>query len=497
MPDSWQGELYEDSKILTQTLYTLRDGALNANHYNLGKLTSGPFNNLPMADVLVWSALFYFPDSFANFHEAMMDACRQLRTSGCSADLELHIDQAFSEQGIAGAAGDGFEVSTHTALCTNNNGPECATDISTMTALLATIYPAGDADFYSLPIGAGNFQASLTLPLASGNEYKAYGLYLFDSNRNYLVEAVPAINNWDPVGLCVEGDYTNSPIDCTTYDAGVTLTYNVTAAGRYYLMVAGGPNKWNGNSGVHSPSTYTLTVSYAPRGGATAYTVGTTPDNDTIGFTVPYNLFPSYSAPVSSALAVMGGHEQHFAYAQLRDHNGIKLDLARTNLTPAQGSYLQLVNSVEYITDFWQHPIMRGNVQLQPGFAARYPGVGTVELEIFGRNHMGNIISLGISGAFNLSTAKTEVKAYNNVMRAPGAKAKVRYDLQSAGNLTIKVYTQTGALVKTIYDGPASGKGTVEWDGTNLRGEKVASGIYFLKASGPGLNKTEKIAIVR
>ena len=52
-------------------------------------------------------------------------------------------------------------------------------------------------------------------------------------------------------------------------------------------------------------------------------------------------------------------------------------------------------------------------------------------------------------------------------------------------------------LVKTLYDGPATGKGAVDWDGTNSSGAKAASGIYIVRAVGPGLDKADKVAIVR
>jgi hypothetical protein len=37
----------------------------------------------------------------------------------------------------------------------------------------------------------------------------------------------------------------------------------------------------------------------------------------------------------------------------------------------------------------------------------------------------------------------------------------------------------------------------VEWNGNNSSGGQAASGIYFVKAKGPGLDKTVKIAVVR
>ena len=112
---------------------------------------------------------------------------------------------------------------------------------------------------------------------------------------------------------------------------------------------------------------------------------------------------------------------------------------------------------------------------------------------------MGQVLSLGVSNSLNLTANRSAVTAYNNII-TPGLSdgAIIKYEAQSSGGLSVKVYTQTGTLVKTVYDGgiPA-GKGTVEWDGTNSAGGKAASGIYFVKTKGPGIDKIVKIAVIR
>ena len=118
-------------------------------------------------------------------------------------------------------------------------------------------------------------------------------------------------------------------------------------------------------------------------------------------------------------------------------------------------------------------------------------------LEVFGRNHRGNVLSLGVSGAINLTANRSAATAYNNIISG-GSSALIKCELQASGSLAIKVYTQTGARVKTVYGGPgSSGKSTYGWDGTNSTGGKAASGIYFVKIKGPGLDKLDKIAVVR
>ncbi|MBU2574536.1 MAG: hypothetical protein KKH28_10710 [Elusimicrobia bacterium] len=474
MPANWTGEVHDDSLILSQALWALKNSTTPTTSTDLGKFTSGTFADLPRSDVYAYVSLFYFPDNFANFYDAMLEACKQL--PGCDAAMKNKITTAFTVHGIAGiqAGGDAFE---------GNNGPESATDISTMSSLSATISPMGDTDYYSIPLAAGNFSARLDLPASDPYRYHAYSLFLFDALRNHVTDCAPVDYACPDYG------------DCYTEKSGVTLDYNITAAGRYYLVVAGALNQYGGNSQASSQVPYRLNLSYTPRGSATAVVATPVYDNDTISFTVPYLKAPMALHPSSPTVDIPPGAETAFEYAQLRDHNYVPLALARTNLA---GSYLELlVGTLLYTTENLRD-VLTGKVKLKPGFASRYPGVGTVYLEIFGRNHLGKIMSMGVSNAINLSTNKSAATAYNNIITGANSRSIIKYDVQSAGSLSIKIYTVAGTLVKTVYDGPVpAGKGTVDWDGTNNNGAKAASGIYFLKVSGAGLNTVEKIAVVR
>jgi flagellar hook assembly protein FlgD len=111
----------------------------------------------------------------------------------------------------------------------------------------------------------------------------------------------------------------------------------------------------------------------------------------------------------------------------------------------------------------------------------------------------GSTISLGLSQALNLSTNRSHLSAWNNVFNPlKGQKATIKYEIQSAGHVTIKLYTLSGTLISTLLDGDFSaGKGSVDWDGRNLISNTVASGIYLVHMKGPGISKTQKIAVVK
>jgi hypothetical protein len=119
---TWQGELYNDSLILSQTLYSLRRGGT----YDLGTIGGGGlFAGLPTSDFLVWAALFYFPDSFANLQEAILDVCTHVQDSvapgSCDSTRRALINSAFSDHNISGGnSGDAYETSAVSGLCVNN-----------------------------------------------------------------------------------------------------------------------------------------------------------------------------------------------------------------------------------------------------------------------------------------------------------------------------------------------------------------------------------------
>jgi flagellar hook assembly protein FlgD len=106
---------------------------------------------------------------------------------------------------------------------------------------------------------------------------------------------------------------------------------------------------------------------------------------------------------------------------------------------------------------------------------------------------------MGLSGPLSLAVSQTAASAWNNVFDPlKGQQATIKYAVQSAGHLTIKVYTMNGVEVSTIFDGQVSpGSGSVNWAGRNLRSYVVASGIYLVRVQGPGLSKTLKVAVVK
>jgi hypothetical protein len=74
----------------------------------------------------------------------------------------------------------------------------------------------------------------------------------------------------------------------------------------------------------------------------------------------------------------------------------------------------------------------------------------------------------------------------------------IRFTLSEKGLTTIRVYDVAGRWVQTICSKEMpSGKHSVVWDGTNHKGEAVASGVYFYSLSAGRQTATRKMVVLR
>jgi serine protease AprX len=77
-------------------------------------------------------------------------------------------------------------------------------------------------------------------------------------------------------------------------------------------------------------------------------------------------------------------------------------------------------------------------------------------------------------------------------------ETRLQVSLRSPSFLTVRVYDCAGTLVKTLVSGRSSQRSvTLTWDGTNERGGRVASGVYFIRTSGGSAAGTVKVVLLR
>ena len=73
----------------------------------------------------------------------------------------------------------------------------------------------------------------------------------------------------------------------------------------------------------------------------------------------------------------------------------------------------------------------------------------------------------------------------------------VRYDLAVAGRVRVHIYDVRGSLLTVLQDtDQAPGRYEVAWNGTDTRGHRVASGVYFCRLNADGLSLTRKMVLL-
>jgi hypothetical protein len=74
----------------------------------------------------------------------------------------------------------------------------------------------------------------------------------------------------------------------------------------------------------------------------------------------------------------------------------------------------------------------------------------------------------------------------------------ITFALPRASSATLRVFTLTGQLVKILAEGQHSaGIHRASWDGRDLLGNKVPSGVYFYRLETPSFSSTKKMVVVR
>lgn len=77
---------------------------------------------------------------------------------------------------------------------------------------------------------------------------------------------------------------------------------------------------------------------------------------------------------------------------------------------------------------------------------------------------------------------------------------RTNFGLQIAdfGFVELKIYDVTGRLVRTLVsENKAPGSYTVQWDGTDARGQAVSSGIYLYRLTAAGFQAQKKMLLIR
>lgn len=91
-----------------------------------------------------------------------------------------------------------------------------------------------------------------------------------------------------------------------------------------------------------------------------------------------------------------------------------------------------------------------------------------------------------------------KVSLIGNYPNPFNAGTSIVFDLHSWGRATVDIHSITGQKVRTLYSGIIdAGRHEIVWDGTDDRGAKVSSGVYFARIRKDGAAETKKMMFVK
>jgi hypothetical protein len=91
-------------------------------------------------------------------------------------------------------------------------------------------------------------------------------------------------------------------------------------------------------------------------------------------------------------------------------------------------------------------------------------------------------------------------QSYPNPLRLSAASLNIhiQYQLPVRAQVKIVIYNLAGQRVATLVDGQkAPGFYSIRWDGKDLLGKNVSSGIYFYRMEAAEVVKVRKVVLVR
>ncbi len=91
-----------------------------------------------------------------------------------------------------------------------------------------------------------------------------------------------------------------------------------------------------------------------------------------------------------------------------------------------------------------------------------------------------------------------ESNLYNNYPNPFNPSTVIKFDIAKAGKVTLRIYSVTGKLVAELVNKKVNpGNYSVTWNGTNIHGAKMASGIYFYKLQTIDYQKISKAILLK
>jgi hypothetical protein len=121
--------------------------------------------------------------------------------------------------------------------------------------------------------------------------------------------------------------------------------------------------------------------------------------------------------------------------------------------------------------------------QLVPGSAIKYTTANPI---------------IGISDELTTTNLGKRMQLYPSRPNPFTNHTMISYNIAHRGNVAVEIYDAAGRLVKTLVNGEQNiGSYTLQWNGKDEKGNRVAQGIYFCQLKTDNTTAVRKLAIIK
>jgi hypothetical protein len=177
-----------------------------------------------------------------------------------------------------------------------------------------------------------------------------------------------------------------------------------------------------------------------------------------------------YVVPIAINLwedwSVVKNYASQYSYTFLRDAGTVWNTWKMSNSIPTN-YVVDGADTVRYGIVGWNEGAMRSIIEQYMTGVSETPAVQPIEFSVVGANPV-----VGHS--------------------------TVRFTLPRAENVTLRVYSTSGALVRTLYDGHmAAGANTVNWNLRDDAGRRVGNGLYLYELAAGSQVAHAKVSVLK
>ncbi len=227
-----------------------------------------------------------------------------------------------------------------------------------------------------------------------------------------------------------------------------------------------------------------------------------------------FNTTPTYYVPPPYGDTTMWGPWPVVSGGGDYNGDGIKDILLSTTLpyshgTPGVTVYLGGINKAPQFVAYRSFTEWGRDELYRPHNAGDVNGDGVDDIIIGGIHSI--LPTYGLFGIYsgdtslvtgikrNNSTTPKDFELGQNYPNPFNPETTIEYTLNKRERITIKIYDTLGREVKTLINNEeqSAGNHTIKWNGTNEKGERLSSGIYYYQLLTGSQNKVKKAVLLK